>query len=266
MQESEDAVSMKYPHIDPVLIHFGPFAVRWYGLMYVVGFLLGYFLLLKFSQREQYDLTKDEVGDLLYFCIAGLVIGARLGYCLIYNFSYYMHEPLKMFAVWEGGMSFHGGLAGAAIAGWFFAHRRNKSLLMIADLGAVAAPLGLFFGRIGNFINGELYGRVTTVPWGMVFPGAGNFPRHPSQLYEAFLEGVVLFSILLWLSRKRRPHGFLMASFLTGYGVFRFFLEFFREPDPQIGFVIGPFTMGQVLCSIMVAAGILLFWLCRRRG
>ncbi|MBW2093355.1 MAG: prolipoprotein diacylglyceryl transferase [Deltaproteobacteria bacterium] len=257
---------MMYPNINPVLIQVGPFAVRWYGLMYVVGFLLGYFVLLKLSQREQYDLTKQEVGDLLYFCIAGLVVGARLGYCLIYNFSYYIHEPLKMFAVWEGGMSFHGGLAGAAVAGWIFARRRHKSLLMIADLGAVAAPLGLFFGRIGNFINGELYGRVTSMPWGMVFPGAGNLPRHPSQLYEAFFEGLVLFSILLWLSRKQRPPGFLMASFLTGYGVFRFFLEFFRDPDPQMRFVMGPFTMGQVLCSIMVAAGILLFWLCRRRG
>jgi len=257
---------MRYPNIDPVLIHVGPFAVRWYGLMYVVGFLLGYFLLLKLSQREEYDLTKQEVGDLLYFCIAGLVLGARLGYCLIYNFSYYVHEPLKIFAVWEGGMSFHGGLAGAAIAGWVFAHRRHKSLLMIADLGAVAAPLGLFFGRIGNFINGELYGRVTSMPWGMVFPGAGNLPRHPSQLYEAFFEGLILFCILIWLSRKRHPRGFLMASFLTGYGVFRFFLEFFREPDPQIGFVVGPFTMGQILCSIMVAAGIALFYVAGKKG
>ncbi|MEJ2025675.1 MAG: prolipoprotein diacylglyceryl transferase, partial [Deltaproteobacteria bacterium] len=191
---------MTYPLIDPVLIQVGPFAVRWYGLMYVVGFLLGYFLLRNLSRREQYDLTKEEVGDLLYYCMVGLVVGARLGYCFIYNFSYYLSEPLKIFAVWEGGMSFHGGLAGTAVAGWIFSHRRRKSLLMIADMGAVAAPLGLFFGRIGNFINGELYGRETTLPWGIVFPGAGNVPRHPSQLYEALFEGVILFVVLFLLS------------------------------------------------------------------
>jgi len=155
-------------------------------------------------------------------------------------------------------MSFHGGLAGTAVAGWLFSHRRRKSLLMIADMGAVAAPLGLFFGRIGNFINGELYGRETALPWGIVFPGAGNVPRHPSQLYEALFEGAILFVLLFWFSRRPRPHGFLMAVFLMGYGLFRFFLEFFRAPDPQLGFVVGPFTMGQVLCGIMVAAGILL--------
>jgi phosphatidylglycerol:prolipoprotein diacylglycerol transferase len=249
---------MTYPLIDPILIHIGPFAVRWYGLMYVVGFLLGYLLLRNLSKREQYDLTKEEVGDLLYYCMVGLVVGARLGYCFIYNFSYYLTEPLKIFAVWEGGMSFHGGLAGTAVAGWLFSHRRRKSLLMIADMGAVAAPLGLFFGRIGNFINGELYGRETALPWGIVFPGAGNVPRHPSQLYEALFEGAILFVLLFWFSRRPRPHGFLMAVFLMGYGLFRFFLEFFRAPDPQLGFVVGPFTMGQVLCGIMVAAGILL--------
>ena len=256
---------MKYPHIDPVLIHVGPLSIRWYGLMYVVGFLLGYLLIRKVSQRHRYRLSKEEVVDLLYYCMVGLVVGARLGYCLIYNFSYYMDQPLKIFAVWEGGMSFHGGLAGAILAGWLYAHRHDKSLLMIADLGALAAPLGLFFGRIGNFINGELYGRVTSMPWGMVFPGAGNKPRHPSELYEAFFEGVVLFFILLLLSRKRRPHGFLMASFLVGYGVFRFFLEFFRQPDPQVGFILGVFTMGQVLCSIMIVAGIGLFYYIRKR-
>jgi phosphatidylglycerol---prolipoprotein diacylglyceryl transferase len=256
---------MTYPHIDPVLIHVGPLAIRWYGLMYVLGFILGYLVIRKISQQRQYRLKKEEVVDLLYYCMAGLVVGARLGYCLIYNFSYYVHNPLEILAVWEGGMSFHGGLAGAVVAGWIFSRRHHKSILMIADLGALAAPLGLFFGRIGNFINGELYGRATSVPWGMVFPGGGNVPRHPSQLYEAFFEGVVLFFILLWLSRKRRPHGFLMAAFLVGYGTFRFFLEFFRQPDPQMGFVIGPFTMGQVLSSIMVAAGAFLFWFCRKR-
>ncbi len=257
---------MKYPQIDPVLIHLGPLQVRWYGLMYVIAFTLGYFILVRTSRDERYPITRQEVGDLLSFCIAGVVIGARLGYCLIYNLPYYFHQPLKILAVWEGGMSFHGGLAGAALAGWIYARRNRLSLLMLADLGALAAPLGLFFGRIGNFINGELYGRPTDLPWGMIFPNDGNVPRHPSQLYEAFLEGLVLFVIVFWLSRKQHPRGFLMGTFLTGYGLFRFFVEYFRQPDRQLGFIIGPFTMGQILSSLMVLAGILLFYIAAKWG
>jgi len=257
---------MKYPQIDPVLIHLGPLQVRWYGLMYVIAFTLGYFILVRTSRDERYPITRQEVGDLLSFCIAGVVIGARLGYCLIYNLPYYFHQPLKILAVWEGGMSFHGGLAGAALAGWIYARRNRLSLLMLADLGALAAPLGLFFGRIGNFINGELYGRPTDLPWGMIFPNGGNVPRHPSQLYEAFLEGLVLFVIVFWLSRKQHPRGFLMGTFLVGYGLFRFFVEYFRQPDRQLGFIIGPFTMGQILSSLMVIAGILLFYIASKWG
>lgn len=251
---------MKYPQIDPVLIHLGPLQVRWYGLMYVIAFTLGYLILVRTSRDERYPISKQEVADLLTFCIAGVVLGARLGYCLIYNFPYYSQHPLKILAVWEGGMSFHGGLIGAALGGWMYARKKNLSLLMLADLGAVAAPLGLFFGRIGNFINGELFGRPTDVPWGMVFPEGGNIPRHPSQLYEAFFEGLVLFVIVFLLSRKPRPRGFLMGTFLVGYGIFRFSLEYFRQPDPQLGFIIGTFTMGQILSSLMVLAGIVLFW------
>ena len=255
---------MKYPDIDPVLIHIGPLQIRWYGLMYVIGFLLAYYILLKTSSRRGHDLTRQDIGDFLLYVIVGVVVGARLGYCIIYDLSYYFHSPLQVLALWEGGMSFHGGALGVLIAGWIYALRKNKPFLMLADLGALATPLGLFFGRIGNFINGELYGRPTKVPWGIVFPGAGEHPRHPSQLYEAFFEGVMLFAILLWLSKRRVPQGFLLGTFLFGYGVFRFFLEFFREPDPQLGFIAGPFTMGQLLCSIMVGFGGYLCWLSLR--
>ena len=208
------------------------------------------------KELEGKDLSKKEIGDLLTYCIIGLIIGARLGYCLFYNFFYYLHHPLKIFSVWEGGMSFHGGAIGVLIVGWIFAVRKNKPFLMLADMGALAAPIGLFFGRIGNFINAELYGRETNVAWGMVFPDAGELPRHPSQLYEAFTEGLVLFLILLLLSRQKRPNGFFFGVFLSGYGLFRFLIEFYREPDPQLGFVLGPLTMGQLLCTAMVLMGV----------
>lgn len=255
---------MKCPEIDPVLIHIGPLQIRWYGLMYVIGFLLAYFILLKTSQRKGHNLTKQDIGDFLGYCIAGVIVGARLGYCVFYNLSFYLHNPLKAFAVWEGGMSFHGGLIGVFAAVWIYSVRKKRPFLMLADLVVLAAPLGLFFGRIGNFMNKELYGRVTGVPWGMVFPGAGEYPRHPSQLYEALLEGLVLFLILLWLSKRKIPQGFLSGTFLIGYGAFRFCLEFFREPDLHLGFVLGPFTMGQLLSSIMVIAGGCLFILSLR--
>jgi phosphatidylglycerol---prolipoprotein diacylglyceryl transferase len=250
---------MTYPTIDPVLIHLGPLQIRWYGLMYVIAFVLAYIVLIKASRRRGYDLTRQDVGDFLTYAIVGVIVGARLGFCVFYNFAYYAHHPLKVFAVWEGGMSFHGGLIGVFVGGWLYTRKSGKSYLVLGDLAALAAPLGLFFGRMGNFINAELYGRVTDVPWAMVFPDAGPLPRHPSQLYEAFFEGLVLFVLLFLLSRRKTPNGFLLAAFLVGYGFFRFFLEFFREPDPQMGFVLGPLTMGQVLCIVMVIAGIGLF-------
>ncbi|MEW6664318.1 MAG: prolipoprotein diacylglyceryl transferase [Thermodesulfobacteriota bacterium] len=249
---------MKYPAIDPVLIDFGPVQIRWYGLMYVIAFFMAYVLLRRFGTRAGRDLGSDEVGDLLGYCVIGVIAGARLGYCLFYNLPYYLGEPLRIFAVWEGGMSFHGGLTGAMVSGWMFALRRKKAFLMLADLGGLVAPVGLFFGRLGNFINGELYGRVTTVPWGMVFPGGGGLPRHPSQLYEALLEGPALFLVLALLGRRDLPMGFLFASFLSGYGLIRFVVEFFREPDAQLGFILGPLTMGQLLSLLMIALGMLL--------
>jgi phosphatidylglycerol:prolipoprotein diacylglycerol transferase len=181
-----------------------------------------------------------------------------VGYCLFYNFSFYIHHPLKIFAVWEGGMSFHGGLIGLVLAGAVFAWRSGKPLLMLADMGALAATPGLFFGRMGNFINAELYGKVTDVSWGMVFPGGGPLPRHPSQLYEGFAEGLLLFVILYLMSRKVQTRGVLISCFLLLYGTMRFFLEFFREPDAHLGLFFGALSMGQILCLGMVAAGLAL--------
>lgn len=229
--------------------------------MYVIAFAIGYVVLVKTSRRKGHDLTSQDIGDFLTYAVVGVIVGARLGYCVFYNTAYYWHNPWKVFAVWEGGMSFHGGLLGVAFGALIYARKSGKPFLGLGDLAAIAAPMGLFFGRIGNFINGELYGRATDVSWAMVFPGAGEYPRHPSQLYEAFFEGLLLFMVLFMLSKKKLPKGFLLAIFLIGYGFFRFFLEFFREPDPQIGFLFGPFTMGQLLCTIMVVVGCGLFWL-----
>jgi len=258
---------MKYPQIDPVLIHLGPLQLRWYGLMYIIGFIVSYFVIMDYCRRRKLPMTKTEVEDLITYCILGLVLGARIGYCLIYNPAHYFANPLKIFAVWEGGMSFHGGMIGLLLTGWIFSITRKKPFLMLADLGAIGATPGLFFGRIGNFINAELYGRITSVPWGMVFPGGGPFPRHPSQIYEALTEGVLSFIILYLSSQKVRSHGVLLGIFLTCYGIFRFFIEFFREPDVQIGYILGYFTMGQVLCTLMIITGLaLIAWRLKSQG
>ena len=250
---------MTYPHIDPVLIHIGPLQVRWYGLMYVIGFLAAYLLLRHQEKARPIGLSPDLLQDLIFYLVVGLVIGARLGYILFYqymNLMDYIRHPLEIIAVWHGGMSFHGGLIGTAIAAWWFSKRKQFPFLSIADRIIIAAPIGLGLGRMGNFINGELYGRTSDLPWAMVFPDGGPLARHPSQLYEAILEGLVLFLILLWLSKRRMPDGFLLGTFLMGYGVFRFFVEFFREPDLQLGFILGPFTMGQILCAAMIGIGV----------
>jgi phosphatidylglycerol:prolipoprotein diacylglycerol transferase len=250
---------LTYPHIDPVIVRVGPFKVRWYGMMYVIGFVLGLLIMRRMAKEDDGVLSAQDVEDLLFYLIFGVLIGGRLGYILFYNLPYYLHHPSELLAFWHGGMSFHGGLIGTVVAGYIFARRRKVSLWRIADYAAIATPPGLGLGRIGNFINGELFGRVTTVPWAMVFPRGGPLPRHPSQLYEAFLEGPVLF-LILWLLRKRSlPRGGLLAVFVIGYGVIRFCVEFFREPDPQLGFVVGPLTMGQVLSLFMVICGVLLW-------
>lgn len=247
-----------YPNIPPVIFTIGPLQVRWYGLMYVLAFLAAYFVITHQEKRKPIGLSPDLVQDLIFYLVVGLLAGARLGYILFYQYmvlAEYIHHPLEIIAVWHGGMSFHGGLIGAVIAGWWFSKRRQIPFWALADRVIVAAPIGLGLGRIGNFINGELFGRPSDLPWAMVFPGGGPLARHPSQLYEAFLEGIVLFLVLFCLSKKRLPQGFLLGTFLSGYGLVRFILEFFREPDPQLGLILGPFTMGQGLSAAMVVIG-----------
>ena len=258
---------MHFPNLDPVFLRLGPLEFRWYGLMYVLGFVAAYFVILAETRRRQLSLTRDDVADLIFAVALGVILGGRTGYVLFYNLSEYLAHPLKVFAVWEGGMSFHGGLMGALLGGFWFARKKGLDFLTLADIGFLTAPIGLGLGRIGNFINGELYGRVTDVPWGMVFPDprAGSLPRHPSQLYEAILEGPVMLLILWTLGRTQRPKGVIFWSFITLYGSFRFFVEFFREPDIQLGFILGGFSMGQVLSFPMAVGGLSMIWWSYRR-
>ncbi len=253
-------------NINPILVELGPIRVTWYGLMYVFGFFASYLLVRYQMKRKDFGVSKLEVENLYFYLILGLIIGARLGYVLFYDLKMYLADPLEIFAIWHGGMSFHGGLIGVLIVGILFSWKNKKSFLKIADLFIVTAPIGLGLGRIGNFINGELYGRVTQVPWAMIFPTDKDLlPRHPSQLYESALEGGVLFLILWFLKDKKLPTGGLLAIFLSLYGLFRFFVELFREPDPQLGFILGPFTMGQTLSAFMIIGGIILFLYLKRR-
>ncbi len=246
-------------NIDPILVEIGPIRVSWYGLMYVFGFFASYLLVRYQMKRKDFGVSKLDVENLYFYVILGLIIGARLGYVLFYDLKMYLRDPFEIFAIWHGGMSFHGGLIGVLIVGILFSWKNRKSFWKIADLFIVTAPIGLGLGRIGNFINGELYGRVTKVPWAMIFRTDKDLlPRHPSQLYESALEGGVLFLILWFLKDKKLPDGGLLALFLALYGLFRFFVELFREPDPQLGFILGPFTMGQALSSLMIIGGILL--------
>jgi phosphatidylglycerol:prolipoprotein diacylglycerol transferase len=246
-------------NIDPVIFDLGPIRVGWYGLMYVLGFLASYLLVRYQMKKKDFGLSRPEVENLYFYLILGLMIGARLGYVLFYDLKTYLADPFEIIAIWHGGMSFHGGLIGVLAVGILFSWKNKKSFWRIADLVIVTAPIGLGLGRIGNFINGELYGRVTQVPWGMIFPTGGPLPRHPSQLYESALEGGVLFLILWLIKDKKLPTGGLLAIFLFLYGAFRFCVEFFREPDAHLGFILGPFTMGQILTFFMIIGGIALF-------
>ncbi|MEO5361320.1 MAG: prolipoprotein diacylglyceryl transferase [Nitrospirota bacterium] len=247
---------LSYPEIRPYLIKLGPIQIRWYGLMYLIGFVSSFYLVKYQLKRRRIVIKSEDLENLYLFTVSGLIVGARLGYALFYNFGYYLSNPLEAFAVWHGGMSFHGGLIGAITGGFIFCHRKKIDFLMLCDMVSVTVPIGLGLGRIGNFINAELFGRVTDVPWAMVFPGGGQLPRHPSQLYEFFLEGAVLFGIMWFikdtLSTRR---GALTSSFIILYGIFRISVEFFREPDPQLGMLAGILTMGQLLSSVMILAG-----------
>lgn len=258
-----------HPQIDPVALQLGPLAVHWYGLTYLAAFGLFMWLGVRRLQHEPFvsirgagAWTRRDVEDILFLGVMGVILGGRIGYCLFYKPAYYAEHPLEVFAVWQGGMSFHGGMLGVIVAEVWFAISRKRPLLQVADFVAPCVPTGLAAGRLGNFINGELWGRVASpdLPWGMVFRGAGDLPRHPSQLYQFLLEGLLLF-VLLWLyARKPRAQGQVAAAFLFGYGVFRFVAEYFREPDAHLGLLSAGLSMGQWLCVPMVLGGMVLWW------
>jgi len=252
---------LPYPNIDPVIFRLGPLAVRWYGLMYLLGFGGGYLIIRKRLLATAAEFSPRQIENLVLWACLGLIVGARLGEILFYqwpNWSAYLANPIRIVAVWRGGMSFHGGLAGAIICGVAYLKRHRLPVLKASDAAFLAVPLGLALGRLGNFINGELFGRVSNLPWAMVFPGGGPLPRHPSQLYELLLEGPLLFAFL-WIMRDKVRPGGLTALFLAGYGLVRFGVEFVRQPDAHLGFVLGWLTMGQILSLAQVAAG-LIFW------
>jgi phosphatidylglycerol:prolipoprotein diacylglycerol transferase len=257
---------LTHPEIDPIAFSIGPLAVRWYGLMYLVGFAAGYWLGLRRIARGAAPITRQQLDALVFLLVLGVILGGRLGYVLFYKPAYYASQPLEIFAVWQGGMSFHGGLLGVVLAMALAARLHKVDFLRLMDFLAPLAPLGIAAGRIGNFINGELYGRVTELPWGMVFRRAGELPRHPSQLYQAALEGLALFILLWWFSSRPRPRGQVSALFLIGYGVFRFIAEFGREPDAHLGYLALGLSMGQWLSLPLIAAGLLLFWWSARRA
>jgi len=258
---------LTYPRFDPVAISLGPLDIRWYGLMYLIGFAGGWFLGRWRASRPGSGWTGAEVDDLLALCMFGVILGGRLGYVIFYDPMAYLKNPLSIVQIWNGGMSFHGGLMGVLICFWLFARRTGRSFWAVSDFVAPLVPIGLGAGRIGNFINAELWGRVTDVPWAMIFPGweAGPYPRHPSQLYEFFLEGVVLFTLLQLFSSRRPPERAISGLFAAGYGVFRFLVEFVREPDAQLGHVALGMTMGQILSLPLVLFGTYLVWSAFRR-
>ncbi len=257
---------LTYPEIDPVLLSIGPLKIHWYGMMYLLGFSSAWLLGI-WRVKKSKDWDKEQVGDLILYGALGAVLGGRVGYILFYKLEDYLAQPLDIFRVWEGGMSFHGGLLGVLVAVWLFGRKTRKSFFEVSDFVAPLVPIGLFFGRIGNFINQELWGRVTDVSWGMVFPLAGILPRHPSQIYEAMLEGLVLFAILWIYSAVSRPAGRVSGLFLVLYGLFRFVVEFTREPDAYLGFIaLDWMTMGQVLSLPMIVAGLFIMWLSRNMG
>ena len=259
-------LQLQFPNIDPVFLHLGRIQLRWYGLMYMVSFIVGYFMLKRLSKRKKLGMSTDDLYDLLFFLILGVMVGGRLGYVLFYDFGSYLERPLEILYIWQGGMSFHGGFVGVVLAVLLLCKRRHWNFWETSDLVCAVAPIGLGLVRLGNFINGELYGRQTTLPWGMIFPAGGDVVRHPSQIYEALLEGVLLLIIVQWLYRKNFYPGTVTWALIGFYGVFRFLVEFVREPDAHIGFDLGPFTRGQLLTLPMMVIGLAMMVIFSRRS
>lgn len=257
---------LHYPNINPVAFSIGSFPIYWYGLMYLVGFSICYAVLrFRAQQCPWRGFTADNVSDIIFYSALGVIIGGRVGFMVFYAWDELIQHPLQLIMVRQGGMSFHGGMIGVIISLWLYGRKINKSLPEITDFVLPALPLGLAAGRIGNFLNNELWGRVTDVPWGMVFPRAGELPRHPSQLYEFFLEGIVLFFILWLFSKKSRPRYAVSSLFLICYGLFRFWIEFYREPDAYAGYYFGWMTKGQMLSLPMIVVGMILMVYAYRR-
>jgi phosphatidylglycerol:prolipoprotein diacylglycerol transferase len=251
--------ALTFPQFDPVALELGPLAIRWYALAYIVGILLAWWYCRRLAERPDSGVTRPVLDDLVFWAVIGVVLGGRIGYVLVYNFDHFIQQPLDILRVWEGGMSFHGGMVGVLLAIGFVARKHRLRYFQVSDVVGCATPIGLFLGRLANFVNGELYGRASDAPWAMVFPtDPSALPRHPSQLYQAALEGLVLFAVLFLLVRlgRLKQDGFLSGAFLAGYGLARILGEFFREPDPQLGFLFGPVTMGQLLSLPMVLVGI----------
>ena len=263
---------LPFPAINPVLIHLGPLAIRWYALAYIVGIIAGWYYARVIIASERLwggpaPMTVIDFDDFVVWITLGIILGGRTGYVLFYNLPHFLENPLQMFELWNGGMSFHGGILGCSAAIILFALKRHISILSLGDVTAAVAPIGLFLGRLANFINGELWGRPTDVPWAMIFPNGGPVPRHPSQLYEAMLEGVVLFIVLSLMVRAgwlKRP-GVITGSFALSYGIARIICEFFREPDVQLGFLWGGLTMGMLLCIPLMLGGIVILAVAFRR-
>lgn len=254
------------PDFDPIALSIGPLAVHWYGLMYLLSFLVGWTMATVRIRQPHIHWNRDEVSDFLFYVVLGVVLGGRLGYVVLYQPDLFVHHPWEIAYIWQGGMSFHGGMLGVFLASWLFGHKTGHRFFEITDFVAPMIPIGLFFGRIANFINGELTGRAADVPWAMIYPHVDMQPRHPSELYEASLEGLVLFAILWIYAAKPRPRMAVSGLFLIGYGCFRFFCEFFRQPDAFAGFVaLGWMTLGQVYSAPMVVGGIgLMIWAYKR--
>ena len=250
-----------YPEINPVAFSLGPVQVHWYGLMYLIGFVSAWLLAHWRAKHYQLNWNSDQISDLIFYAALGVIIGGRTGYMLFYQLPEFIHQPWALFKIWEGGMSFHGGLLGVIAALWLFARKYHKAFWEVGDFVAPLVPIGLGAGRIGNFINGELWGRVTDVPWAMIYPQVDDQPRHPSEIYELGLEGIGLFLLVWCYANKPRPVGRVSAVFLIGYAFCRIIAEFFRQPDAQLGYLaFGWLTMGQVLSIPMILLGLWLWW------